>query len=309
MRRATRWKMAFSACVAVLVLVGAALADDTDSANKAMDRGSLDESIHQSLREIIDHGADLYNKQGDWNGCYRLWEGTLMSLRPLMGNRTIRAWAKPADANNSAYMDALKGLQARLGDRPGLKDVIDASLTSARQAPQLHHRAFVLRVALDQIRAATKAAPAVEEREQKLPDAPKASKTLWDRLGGEAGVTKVVDDFVNLTAPDAKVDFFRRGKYKLTAEQVTKMKRELIEQISQASGGPLKYTGPDMKTVHKGMGITDAQFDAAAANLKKALEKNNVAAEDVKKVLNAVAGYRKEIVEPKKEKKADENKK
>ena len=169
----------------------------------------------------------------------------------------------------------------------------------------------MLRVVLDQLRAETRPA-AVEAREKQPDKGLKASDTLWDRLGGEAGVTKVVDDFVNLTAPDAKVDFDRRGKYKLPPEKVVQMKRELVEQISQASGGPLKYTGPDMKTVHKGMGITDAQFNAAAANLKKALEQNNVAAVDVKKVLDAVGSYRKEIVEPKKaednEKKSGEKK-
>ena len=40
-------------------------------------------------------------------------------------------------------------------------------------------------------------------------------KTLWDRLGGEAGVSKVVDDFVAAAATDPKVDFSRGGKYKL----------------------------------------------------------------------------------------------
>ena len=84
------------------------------------------------------------------------------------------------------------------------------------------------------------------------------------------------------------------------AEQIVKMKREFVEQISQATGGPLKYKGPDMKKVHKGMGITDEQFDAAVADLKKALEKNKVAAEDRKTILDAVENYRKEIVQPKK---------
>jgi truncated hemoglobin YjbI len=78
------------------------------------------------------------------------------------------------------------------------------------------------------------------------------------------------------------------------------MKREIVEQVSEAAGGPLKYTGPDMRKVHKGMGITDAQFDALAGHLKKALEKNKVAPADADAVLSAVNGYRKEIVEPKK---------
>jgi hemoglobin len=299
MQRATKYMMVLSTCLAVLVLAGTARTQDKKPAGKPLDRAALDESIYQSLRGIIDHGADLYN-QGDWSGCYRLWEGALMSLKAQVGDRKLRSWTKTANNENTVYMDALNNLQTKLGDHPGLKEVIDTALESAKGTPQIYRRAFILRVVLDQIRAETRPAKATVAKEHKPGVASEAKKTLWDRLGGEPGVTKIVDDFVNLAAPDPKVDFFRDGKLQMTPEQVVKMKRELVEQISAASGGPLKYKGPDMKKIHKGMGITDAQFNAAAADLKKALEMNNVAPEDAKKILGAVGSYRKEIVEPKK---------
>jgi hemoglobin len=311
MQWGTRWQLAFSACLAALLLAGGARAEDEKPATKSPDRSTLDESIHQNLRGISDHGANLYN-QGDWNGCYRLWEGALMGLRPLVGDRQIRSWAKTIDTD--AYGDALKALQSQLGDRPQLKDVIETGLANARQTPQLYRRAFVLRVVLDQVRAETASAAAKskkpDEKDKTIASPESKPKTMWERLGGEAGVTKIVDDFVNMAANDPKVDFFRHNKFKLDAEQIVKMKRELVEQISQATGGPLKYTGPDMRKVHKDMGITNEQFDAAAADLKKALEKNKVASEDVKKILDAVGSYRKEIVQPKEaeEKKPGEKK-
>ncbi|HTU91735.1 MAG TPA: hypothetical protein VMF69_16750 [Gemmataceae bacterium] len=283
MQRVTKRKLAFSAFLAALLLAGIVGAQDKKPAGKPLDRAALDEAVYQSLRGIIDHGADLYN-QGDWNGCYRLWEGALMSLKPLLDHR------------------------------PKLQKAIDDGLAKARQDAVLWQRAWTLRPVLDKIRDDINAdyPHRRKRKEGEPPLAPEETKkrTLWDRLGGESGVAKIVDDFVDLAAPDPKVDFLRGGKYKVTPDQVVKMKRELVEQISEASGGPLKYKGPDMKTVHKGMGITDAQFNAAAADLKKALEKNKVAAEDVKKVLDAVGSYRKDIVEPKKreEKKPEEKK-
>jgi hemoglobin len=280
MQQATKCKKVFSTLLAVLVLAGAA--DQEKRPNgKPLDRKTLDESIYQSLRSIINHGADLYN-QGDWNGCYRLWEGALMSLKPMLDHR------------------------------PKLQETINDGLSKARQDPVLSQRAWALRPVLDKIRGDINA-DYPHKRKREASEPPLAAeemkkKTLWDRLGGEPGVTKIVDDFVDLAAPDPKVDFFRGGKYKPTDAEVAKMKRQIIQQISQATGGPLKYTGPDMKSVHKGMGITQAQFDAAAADLKKALEKNKVAPEDVQKILDAVSSYRKEIVEPKKteEKKREE---
>jgi hemoglobin len=268
-------------CLAALLCAGAVQAQDKKPADKPLERKTLDESVYQNLRGIIDHGANLYN-QGDWNGCYRLWEGALMTLKPLLDHR------------------------------PKLQEAIEKGITDARQDPALWHRAWVLRPVLDKIRADINADyPHKKKREAGAPAvAEQKPKTLWDRLGGDPGVTKIVDDFVNLAAPNPKVDFFRGGKFTPTAAEVAKMKRELIEQISEASGGPLKYKGPDMKKVHKGMGITDAQFNAAGEDLKKALEKNNVVPEDVEKVLNALGSYRKEIVEPKKkdEKKQEEKK-
>ena len=40
------------------------------------------------------------------------------------------------------------------------------------------------------------------------------------------------------------------------------LKKKLIEQIGEATGGPQKYTGKNMKDAHKGLVITDEDFDA-----------------------------------------------
>jgi len=268
------------ACLAVLVVTGAARAEDDKSAGGSKDVKGVDGLIYTNLREVINHGADLYNS-GDWNGCYRLWEGALMSLKPLLAHR------------------------------PDLQKAIETGLTNAQQDPMLYQRAFVLRKVLDQVRTDLKgnAPKTAQEKPLTKPKPkdndntavkPKPKKTLWDRLGGEKGVTQIVDDTVNSAADDPKVDFFRHGKVKLDAAQVAKMKREIVEQISQNTGGPLKYTGPDMKTVHKGMGITNEQFDAMMGHVKKSLQKNKVSPQDTATIVAALNTYREQIVQPKK---------
>ena len=81
------------------------------------------------------------------------------------------------------------------------------------------------------------------------------------------------------------------------AAAVVRFKKSMVDFVSSATGGPFDYKGRSMKEVHADMGITDAQFDAAKADLRAALEKNGVAADDVKAVLAAVEGTRKDIVE------------
>jgi aryl-alcohol dehydrogenase-like predicted oxidoreductase len=55
-----------------------------------------------------------------------------------------------------------------------------------------------------------------------------------------------------------------------------KFKANLVDQICEASEGPCTYEGLDMKTAHRGMGVSDADFDAlvedaAAERLAQAL--------------------------------------
>lgn len=234
-------------CVLAFALTGSARAQK----DGALDHKTLDQRVSTLLRDVINTGADLYNPPiGDRAGCYRLYQGSLMTLRPLLDHR------------------------------PELQRAIDDAQAAAQRETSVGERAFILRKVIDRIRAETGA--------------------LWNRLGGEKGVAKIVDDFVGIAASDPKANIFRDGKIKLDTKQVDSLKRKLVEMISEASGGPLKYTGKSMKEVHKGMGITNAEFDALAADLKKALADNKVQTEDADAVLKAVEGTRADIVESKK---------
>jgi hemoglobin len=122
-----------------------------------------------------------------------------------------------------------------------------------------------------------------------------AEKSLYERLGGELAITAVVEDFVGRAAADPKVNFFRDGKYK--GIDVPRLKRQLVEFIGKATGGPQKYTGRDMKQAHKGMKITNAEFDAIAADLAASLDKFKVPAKEKNELLTIVGTTRKDIVE------------
>ncbi len=126
-------------------------------------------------------------------------------------------------------------------------------------------------------------------------------KTLFERLGGTAAISKVVDDFVAIAAPDPNVNFTRKGhpnEWDATPENVAKLKKGLVDFIGSATGGTVAYSGRDMVTAHKGMEITDAEFDALAADLKAALDKNKIPAAEQTELLTIVGTTRKAIVQP-----------
>jgi hemoglobin len=269
MRTVSRWGPGLlAACV--LAVGGAGRAAEEKMAGP-MDRKALDTALYNNLRDVINRGAALYNS-GDQAGCYRLFEGALMAVRPLLAHR------------------------------PELQKAISDGLTGAEQDPMLNRRAFVLRSVLDRVRdginpggKAAAGAPAPGTGGGPKP----ATRTAWDRMGGEGGVGKIVDDLADVVTKDPKVDFFRGGKYKPTPEEVARMKRNIVEQISSVTGGPLAYEGKDMVSVHKDMGITNAQFDAFVEDFKEVLRKNNVDPKDAADLVSKVEGTRKEIVRPK----------
>jgi len=127
-------------------------------------------------------------------------------------------------------------------------------------------------------------------------------RTLYERLGGENAIRAVVDDFVTRALNDPKVNFTRKGtgaEWKPTPENVERVKKTAVELVGMVTGGPQKYTGKNLKEAHKGMEITQAEFDAAAADLKASLDKFSVPAKEQDELMKIVASTAPDIVEKK----------
>ena len=124
-------------------------------------------------------------------------------------------------------------------------------------------------------------------------EAAPAPVSLYKQLGGREGIALVVDDFVANAVADERIN----ARFKaLKPEQVFKLKSNLADQICDATGGPCAYVGRDMKTVHKGMNITEAEWTATVEALVKALDKNNVPAGAKGALLGALAPMKSDIV-------------
>jgi hemoglobin len=244
---------------------------------------ALDKEINASLRDVINRGADLFNG-GDRMGCVRVYEGALLAVKPVLAKH-----------------------------HPTLGKAIDKGLAEVTvPGGSAAARAFALRAVLDRVRehlvpakvadkkgpgTGTKKGPPEEKKappeEKKAP--PDEARTLWQRLGGEEGVRKVVDDFVRAAAADKQVDFSRGGKHKIDK---AKLKDGLVDWVSQQTDGPLKYTGPNMKELHKGMHITDREFDLIVDHVRKALKDNGANPAAAAELLSRVKATRKDIVAP-----------
>ena len=115
-------------------------------------------------------------------------------------------------------------------------------------------------------------------------------KSLYDRLGGKDAIVAVIDDFVGNVAADKRINA------RFAKTDIPHLKQMLVDQVCQATGGPCTYTGKTMRDAHKGMKITEADFNALVEDLTKSLDKHSVAEKEKTELLTALGGMKGDIV-------------
>jgi hemoglobin len=119
-------------------------------------------------------------------------------------------------------------------------------------------------------------------------------KTLYARLGGYDAIALVVDDFITRLATDKRFEKFFTG---FSDDSKKRLRQHILDQFCAAAGGPCVYTGREMRTSHKGLGITEADWDVAAKHLVAALDKYKVPEAEKNDLLAFVVTQKKDIVE------------
>lgn len=100
-----------------------------------------------------------------------------------------------------------------------------------------------------------------------------AEKPLYERLGGYAGVSAVVDEFADRLFHDPKIEQFFKGMGDDTRASFKQKNKNLVCAVT---GGPCKVISRDAGVVHGGLGITAADFNVVAGHLKDVLVEFNV---------------------------------
>jgi len=115
--------------------------------------------------------------------------------------------------------------------------------------------------------------------------------TLYERLGGLDAITAVVDSFVARCAGDDRIN----AKFGQT--DVPRLKKMLVDQVCETTGGPFTYTGRGMRQTHDGMGVTAGEFDALVEDLVATLDEFDVPKAEQDELLGLLGPMRDDIVE------------
>ncbi len=89
-------------------------------------------------------------------------------------------------------------------------------------------------------------------------------------FGGKDGIRGITDRTLDLSEADPRI------KAIFAAHDMVRLRRTLFEQVCFILGGGCRYSGRDMKTVHKGMGTTRADLNALVENLQRAMREAHV---------------------------------
>ena len=130
-----------------------------------------------------------------------------------------------------------------------------------------------------------------EQESMRAPE--KTMPSLYQRLGGRHGIALVVDDFVAILVADDRVSARFTA---MKPADVSRLKSHAADQVCAATGGPCAYLGRDMKAAHRGMNITDAEWDATVEDLVRALDKNKVPEKDRNELLGLLGPMKPDIV-------------
>jgi len=116
-------------------------------------------------------------------------------------------------------------------------------------------------------------------------------KTLYERLGGLDAITAVVESFRDTVAADDRINL------KFARTDLARLRKMLIDQVCEATGGPCHYNGRGMKEAHAGMKVTNGEFNALVEDLVATLSQFKVPKAEQDELLAILGPLKSEIVE------------
>jgi len=115
--------------------------------------------------------------------------------------------------------------------------------------------------------------------------------SLYDRLGGIDAIKALTESWV------ARVGGDDRANKKFARTDIPRLKKEVADQLCEATGGPCTYTGRSMRETHTGMKTTTGEFEVVMQHLGAALDELNVPKPEQDELVELLRPMRADIVE------------
>lgn len=121
------------------------------------------------------------------------------------------------------------------------------------------------------------------------------TKSLYERLGGYDGIVGFVNDLLPRLQNDSQLGRFWKNR---GDDGIAKEKQLLIDYVCASAGGPMLYTGRNMTLSHKGMGITESDWDIFLGHAGECMQALKVPEQECGEIAAFVSTLKNEIIEP-----------
>lgn len=127
-------------------------------------------------------------------------------------------------------------------------------------------------------------------------DKEQKQQSLYDRLGGLAPISVVVNDFIDVLVPDAFLNENPAIDAARKRVPAPYLKYHVTAMVCQATGGPCQYHGRDMKQSHAHLNITEREWGRMVTLFKEVLAKHKVPEKESQELLDIIDSTKKDIV-------------
>ncbi len=121
-----------------------------------------------------------------------------------------------------------------------------------------------------------------------------AEKTLFERLGGYEGIVAFTNDLLPRVQADPQLGRFWQNR---SDDGLAREQQLLIDYLCANSGGPMYYTGRDMKLSHKGMKISERDWEIFLEHAGATMKALQVPQQECDEVGAFVTSLKSDIVE------------
>jgi hemoglobin len=120
------------------------------------------------------------------------------------------------------------------------------------------------------------------------------SDSVYFQLGGYDRLVRVLDGVSGRLMRDSRLKQFFRGHNETSKRR---LKQRFIDFVCERAGGPVLYTGADLKTAHEGLEISKADFAAFEEIVRESAEANKFTAKETSALLKVMRRFAKDVVE------------
>ncbi len=119
-------------------------------------------------------------------------------------------------------------------------------------------------------------------------------KSLYERLGGYDGITAFANDMLPRLQADPQLGRFWQNR---GDDGIAREKQLLIDYLCASAGGPMYYTGRDMKLAHKGMKIREQDWEIFLQHAGATMKALQIPQQECDEIVAFVLNLKDDIVE------------